>query len=162
MRERIWYKLVDCLYASHYLGAYSKRWLFIIKVVDVLLLITSLGSIAGWYKFAEHHVIWATILVLIQGIRLTKNQLLPSEKILSAIESTRLFYVEKAVELENLWYKYYNKKLTDDEVEGIYSLIVKEEITMQKINKFEKLKRKSPFDELADEETRLYLQRLNQ
>lgn len=67
MRDRIWRDLRNSRFYLEYLGLHIQAAKKKNKNLETWLLLSALGSIGGWYKFAELSILWSVILLLITG-----------------------------------------------------------------------------------------------
>ena len=159
MRDRIWYKLIDYVYYSYYLGEYIRVNKKNVRILNAVLITLALGGIAGWYKFAESKIVWASILVIIQAVRILRPQIMISEKELFSISTMQSFYTQKVMELEELWYKFEDGKISEQQAQKVLSRINTEETMSIKLNKHDKVPKKKRIDSFAEEETNNYIKR---
>ena len=160
MRNRIWYEFIDSYYYIQYLGLEIKKLELQNKWVDNISMLLSFGSIAGWYKYADYHVIWASLLTILNGAKLMKSKLMTSESEISTLKSVLEFYIDQARKLENLWIQYNKDGSNDDEVELIFEKLRDEERLMMKINKHGKIEGKEPIKSKAAELANQYFSRI--
>lgn len=157
MRDRIWRDLRNSRFYLEYLGLHIQAAKKKNKNIETLLLLSALGSIGGWYKFAEFSILWSVILLLITGIRILKSRFTVSEEEIATWQNVYNFYIDHYKELENLWYKYENNRINETQAEKIYDTFNTEERLMIKINKHSKIYPKEPIASKAEEFTVKYL-----
>ena len=161
MRERIWDELAQSKFHLDYLCLYVKRLIKQNKLIDNLVLFTSLIGIFGWYKLADLAIFWSLLLGGIAIFRMMKSKIFPTEQEISTLNSVCEFYIDQVRKLETLWISYERGKYTDDEAEVQFEKLRDEERLMMKINKHETVEGVEPMYSNAREITIQYLNRYN-
>jgi hypothetical protein len=161
MRERIWYEMIDSRYKVEYLVLHTDKLEKTNKSIDNILTLTSLAGIGGWFKFAEHNVLWASLLLLLTGFRLMKSKFLTTEQEISTLKSVYEFHVDHSRKLENLWLKYNSSKVNDDDAEIQFEKLRDEERMMSKIHKHGKIHEKDSISAKAKANTDDYIKKIS-
>lgn len=161
IRDRIWYDLVNTHFYMEYLGLHidnldkTNRW------IDNISMLLSFGSIAGWYKYADNSIFFASILILINGARLMKSKFMTPDSEISALKAAFEFYIDQCRSLENLWYDLKLNRITEEQAYDKFEKFRDSERLMMKINKHNKVIGKEPIQSNADQLTRNYLTKLS-
>lgn len=150
MKERIWSDLCSTILYLEYLGLYISKIKKTNKIIETILLGSALVGIAGWNKFAEYHMIWTILLITVTSIRILKSRFMVSESEIATFQSVKNFYNDHFRDLDDLWYRYRNNKLSETQVEKIFKKINEQERLMMKIEKHEKLVGKEPLYSQAE------------
>jgi hypothetical protein len=161
MRVRIWDELAQSKFHLDYLCLYVKKLIKQNKMVDNVVLFTSLIGIFSWYKLADLAIFWSLLLAGIAIFRMMKSKFFPTEQEISTLNSVCEFYIDHVRKLETLWLNYEKGKCSDDESETQFEKLRDEERIMTKINKHDVLEPEEPIDSKAREITIAYLNRFN-
>lgn len=161
MCDRIWYELVDAKYRQEYLILHIDKLERRNKGIDNFLMLSTFAGIFGWYKFAEYNVFWASLLAILTGFRLMKTKFLTPDQEINTLKAVYEFYVDHVRKLENLWIKYYNNKINEEDAEIQFEKLRDEERLMTKINKHNKVHGEEPIKSIAKNQTDAYLSKIS-
>ena len=132
MQERYWRKLTDKRYRLIYISEYYNQCVWVQRLINVILAITSSGAIAAWAVWKEFPVVWAGVIAVSQVITAVKP-LLPYEKRIVTIYDMINQLTGICNEIEAKWYYVANGSLSE---EDINKFIVNERNILDKLDKF--------------------------
>ncbi|WP_422079759.1 hypothetical protein [Ulvibacterium sp.] len=87
------------------------------KILDFVLVLISLIGIAGWFRNEELKIIWTTVLIAVQGTRLSKNLFLKSSNERFSMKNSLDFYNYHLRDLENLFFDFYDGRFPNESVD---------------------------------------------
>ena len=165
MYKRLWDELVNTRFYLEYLGIHINQLDKRNKWIDNISLLTSIGSIAGWYKWADKSTIFgantstifASILMLLNGAKLMKSKFLISDSEIMSLKAAYEFYIDHVRKLEDLWLDHYNNKIDDEQAKKKFEILRDEERMMMKITKHSKVEPKKAYSKKAKQITDDYL-----
>ena len=157
MYERLWYELVGKVSQKFYLAILIKRLECQNKWIENILLLFSIVSSIGIFKWADCSKFFGGIILLITAFRLVKSRFMVSDSEMSAYKSSLEFYIDHTRKLEKLWREVKKEKINDDEAETQLDALKDEERVMMKINKHEMLEREEPMNSKSRELTDDYI-----
>lgn len=102
MRDKIWSNFIRTKYQALYLSHFNSYIRTFDRAVNIVLAITSSGSIGGWLIWKEYPYVWASILGVSQLINLVKPHL-PYLKDKEQLAETYIFYETLHLDYERLW-----------------------------------------------------------
>lgn len=157
--NRVWNELVEYKFYLEYLAIHINKLEKQNKWIDNISILLSFGSIAGWYKFADKSMIWASILLIVNGMRLMKSKLMTPESEISTLKAVYEFYIDHFRNIEKLWFNIYNKKMNENDVEFALEKLRDEERLMTKMNKHNKIETNLSIEAKAREITDNFLKK---
>ncbi|MFT4760273.1 MAG: hypothetical protein ACI9XO_004880 [Paraglaciecola sp.] len=151
MRDRIWNDLRNSIFYIEYLSLLIKKEKSKNKLIEFILLTTSIFGIAGWHKWVEHSIIWTILLSLVITVRILKPKITTSAENIASYQALKTFYLDHYRDLENLWYKFENEKISERQAEKVFDKLNEAERIIIKIEKHDKLFGKEPFHSKAED-----------
>lgn len=134
----------------------TRRW----RYLNIILIIFALLSIVGWFQFEELKRLWSFILVMVQMVRILKNQLFVNEEMMLDMQKSLNFYLNSLESLERLYYDFYAKELTIKTVKKKYEILKDSEISLLQNQKFRKISKNKKLILEAEKDTDVYLEKL--
>jgi hypothetical protein len=124
MRDQIWALLNDAKFKSYCLNFLVYRYQKWDRNINIFLALASSGSIAAWAIWQVNPIIWGVIIAISQILTVIKPYF-PYFKYVKELndKSTKVDIVN--IELEELWYKLQNAKISNDEAGNEYFTIKK-------------------------------------
>ncbi len=124
MRDQIWALLNDAKYKGYCLGFLIDRYQRWDRNINIFLALASSGSIAAWAIWQINPIIWGIIIASSQVLTVIKPYF-PYFKYVKELndKSSKVDVVN--IDLEELWYKLQNVKISDDEAVKNYFTIKK-------------------------------------
>jgi hypothetical protein len=125
MRDKVWSLLSDCKFKSFYMGfmifKFQKRDL----IINIFLAVAASGSIAAWAIWNVYPMLWGAIIATSQIVTTIKPYF-PYYKYVKELNEklVRINYLN--IELEKLWYKMQEEKITLDDASEQYFILQKE------------------------------------
>ena len=104
LRNKIWYALVEAKYRAIYASHFANRTRVQNRILDVVLAITTSGSVAAWTFWQDYPEVWACLIAAGQIVQLLRPVLTSSAKA-SDVEQAMIFYTRQAKAYEWLWEK---------------------------------------------------------
>lgn len=119
MREQIWSTLVNLRFKGFYIGFLIDKFQKRDRNLNIFLAVASSGSIAAWAIWNLYPFIWGGIIALSQVITVVKPYF-PYFKYVKELteKSARIDILN--IDMERLWYKIQNDKITEDESVEVY------------------------------------------
>lgn len=148
MRKQIWATLCDTKFKGYCLTSLVDKFQRWDRNTNIFLAIASSGSIAAWAIWQVHPMIWGLIIAVSQVLTVLKPYF-PYFKYVKELNS-KSFSVELLnIDIEQLWYKVQNGKISEDDAIKVYFNFRKratgifnfEDDTMFNVNK--KIKKKA-------------------
>ena len=129
IRTQIWSLLNNTKFHGYCLAILVDKFQKRERIINIFLALVSSGSIAAWAIWRVEPMIWGAIIAISQVIMAIKPYI-PYFKYVKEFNSknSRIDYLN--IEIEKLWYKYQNKKITEAEAEEIYFDIKKQIVSI--------------------------------
>ncbi len=159
MKNRIWRDLGNTIFYIEYLSLYINRVKRQNKIIETVFLTTALIGIAGWNKYAEYNILWSILLFAVTATRILKSKFMVSEAEIATFQSLKSFYLDHVRDLDNLWFRYREKKISEKQAEKVFNQLNEQERLIIKVEKHDKLFGKEPMQTKAE---KLARQKLNQ
>jgi len=118
MQERYWRKLTDKRYRLIYISEYYNQCVWVQRLINVILAITSSGAVAAWAVWQEFPVVWAGVIAVSQVITAVKP-LLPYEKRIATIYDMINQLTGICNEIEAKWYYVANGSLSEEDINDL-------------------------------------------
>jgi hypothetical protein len=119
MQERYWKKLTDKRYRLFYINEYYDQSVWVQRMINIFLAITSSGAIAAWAVWKQFPVIWAGIIAVSQVITAIKPYL-PYEKRIEGIYEILIQLTVICNEVEAKWFYVANGSMTEEDINDLY------------------------------------------
>jgi hypothetical protein len=119
MQERYWKKLTDKRYRLIYINEYYDRSVWIQRMINIFLAISSSGAIAAWAIWKEFPVLWGGIIAASQVVTAIKPYL-PYEKRIEDIYNILTQLTVICNEVEAKWYYVANGSMSEEEINDLY------------------------------------------
>lgn len=119
MQERYWKKLTDKRYRLIYINEYYDQSVWLQRMINIFLAITSSGAIAAWAVWKEYPVLWAGIIATAQVLTAIKPYL-PFEKRIEGIYEMMMQMTLICNEVESKWYYVANGSLSEEDINDLY------------------------------------------
>lgn len=117
MREKVWYELVHTKMGDHYLSLYLNRQKTVRKYYTIFILVFSVSGIFSWAFWSSiPAVIACGCMGVMQLIKLTENQIIPSENDISNVSELRSMFISYFNDLEKLWADNEAGRITDEKM----------------------------------------------
>lgn len=131
MRNKIWYTLVHFKTNEYYASYVRRYYQWAEWLSNSFLVVVTSSSVAGWAIWKDLYVLWSVLIGISQLLMLIKPFLLFPRYIKTYAEkSTSLEYINW--ELEKLWYKFENKKISESVAFKEYDKIKKKLIEIDR------------------------------
>ncbi|MDR0828670.1 MAG: hypothetical protein LBN95_00965 [Prevotellaceae bacterium] len=119
IRNQIWALLNDTKFNGFCLESLVEKYQKWERNINIFLAIASCGSIAAWAVWEIYPMIWALIIAVSQVITAVKPYF-PYFKYVKEFNAKKLQIDSFNIELEKLWYKFENDRISEDEAAEIY------------------------------------------
>lgn len=119
MQERYWKKLTDKRYRLIYISEYYDQSVWIQRMINIFLAVTSSGAIAAWAVWRQFPVLWAGIIATSQVITAIKPYL-PYEKRIEGIYDILIQLTGVCNEIEAKWFYVASGSLSEEEINDLY------------------------------------------
>lgn len=160
LTNRIYHELADWkftqLVLTDKLSVETSRYRFL----EFSLIIVSLIGIAGWFRTPEYKILWTSLLIIVQAVRMAKGLFLFSQKDLFNMQSSIDFYNYHLRDLENLFYDFYTQKYSDSTIEKRLLSFQDDERQLFKDQSFGTIRLKSNVQLKMEKETDKYLNKI--
>ena len=158
MRERIWNELFQVKHNHFYCLFLLARQKRVLNIFNMTILVFSSAGIMGWPLWKNAPLISCLIVSSISLIKLISPYIIPSDKQIEKLDDITDFYCNYFNKLEQLWYDFYNERVTENEAQNnFYELKNLERDINKTVNEIVKSTNKKIYKR-ADTETRNYLQ----
>lgn len=122
MKEQIWATLCDTRFKGYcltFLVGKFQRW---DRNINIFLAMASSGSIAAWAIWQVYPKVWGFIIAVSQVLTVLKPYF-PYFKYVKELNSKSLSVDQINIEIEKLWYKMQNNKISEvDAVEAYFDI----------------------------------------
>jgi len=119
MKDRIWALLCNTKFKGYCLSILVDKFQRWDRNINIFLAAASSGSIAAWAIWKIYPFVWGLIIAISQIMTVLKPYF-PYFKYVKQLNS-KCFNVELLnIDIERLWYKIQNGKISEDEAEEIY------------------------------------------
>lgn len=125
MKEKIWAILCDTKFKTYILSYLIDKFQKLERNINIFLVIASSSSIAVWAIWKEYPFLWSGIIAGSQVLTVIKPYL-PYFKYVKELNSKLPLIENINIEIEQLWYKLQQKKISDDEAAENYFEIKKQ------------------------------------
>lgn len=115
MRNRIWYDLIETYKRVIYLTYFIKRQKSCAKIFKILTLIFSVSGLLGSKYWDIAPIIALVIISIFQVLTLIIKEIVPSEKDIETLIEIKDKYFNLFTKQENLFNRYHNENITEDE-----------------------------------------------
>jgi len=159
IRSRVWNDLHNTTFYIEYLSLHIESIKRYNRKIEIAFLASTVFSIIGNYQFSNWKILWTILLSVIVLLRIMKPKLIKSEREVFALEKLKEFYIDHLRDLDNLWYKIYNKKILETSAELEFDKLNEEERLIIKIEKHQKLPENKVIEDRAEEITLLKLKK---
>jgi hypothetical protein len=132
MREKIWSNFIRTKYQALYLCQFNAYIRTIDRLANIILALTSSGSIGGWLIWKDQPLVWASILGVAQLINIVKP-FLPYLKDKEQLAETYIFYETLHLDYERLWIEFETSTNEDQATDKYFQLKNKELIILDKL-----------------------------
>lgn len=122
MREQIWNQLFDAKFKSYCISLKIDALQKLDRDINVYVALASSGSIAAWAIWKDFPLLWAIIIAASQVFTVVKPYF-PYNKYIKELNAKCSKIDNVVIDLEQLWYKLQNQKITIDEASNDYFLI---------------------------------------
>jgi len=156
MRNKLWDELMQCKHNHHYCLFILERKKNISKIFTITVLAFSgAGGVMGWSVWKGLPLIACIIIAILQLLKLLESQLVPTDKEIEKLSKVISFYVDYFNKLEQLWYDYDNKRITEAKAQTrFYAIKNSEKEINDVVNEVVKKKiHKKSYDKAAIETT---------
>jgi len=119
MRGKIWTTLCNVKFKSFILSMLVDKFQKRERNINIFLAVASSTSIAAWAVWNVYPFLWSGIIALSQILTLIKPYI-PYFKYVKELNEKLLRAENMNLELEKLWYKLDNKKISDDDAATDY------------------------------------------
>ena len=128
-----------------------------LKLLNASMITLSILSIAGWFQFEKHKIIWSCILSTIQVFRIIKNLFIFNESDLINIQKSLDFYIYN---LEDLFYDFHSRKLAVNLIEVKFNELLTKERNLILNQKFHTISDSKQLILLGEKSRDLYLEKI--
>lgn len=115
IQEKYWRLLEDQKISTRYYYLYSNKLEKTDRLVEMIITISSSGSIASWAVWQEFPMLWASIIVGGQFLMTIKSYL-PFKSRLKALSAIRKGLSSVVIKTENNWFEVSNGSMTEAEI----------------------------------------------
>lgn len=102
MREKTWHHMIAARYKAIYLSYFNSYIRSLDRWLEVLLVITSSGAVAGWLLWTHVPWLWAAVIGAAQLVKVIKP-FLPFLKEKDQLAASYVFYEQQHHAYEQLW-----------------------------------------------------------
>ena len=139
IKDRVWDDLCNSFFYEEFLGLYINRKKLTKTIIKIVSIVLNIIGLAGWYRYSSLSLVWLIILFLVMAFNWVKDYFVISDEKLFVLDKTHQFYIEHSRHMEDLWYDLFQEKITKDQADRKYKKLNKEELSMMKIFKHEKI-----------------------
>lgn len=117
--NRIWATFCNMKFKSFVLGLLVSRYQLWDRNINIILALTSSGSIAAWAVWQKAPLLWGIIIAISQVIMAIKP-FFPYNKLVKELNERNLKIDMLNIEVEDFWNQSNRGKLTDDKMQELY------------------------------------------
>jgi hypothetical protein len=124
-QKRYWSELYQIKVHLNYLELYLQDSEIKDRSVNILLAVTSSGSIAGWAIWQQVAILWACIIAVSQVVAVIKNYL-PYKTRMRSLSGVVHEFEDLILFAEKSWFDVSEGKLTEEEIHNLqfYALLI--------------------------------------
>jgi len=119
MREKIWYLLVDAKTNEYFTELVLKKYQVVNLVINLIIVIFTSSSIISWAVWNKIPILWAIVVGLTQ-LLIVIMPIIGLPKYIKCYHSMNSLIKYVVLELEELWYKYENHEISEDDSSKLY------------------------------------------
>ncbi len=118
MENRIWYELCQRKHDHYYCLLLLSKYRNKLRLFNILILLFSTGGVMGWRIWDDFPTVACVIISGISILRLLSPHIIPSEKQIDKLNDVVNFQFDYYNKIEQLWYDYFNRRITDIEAQN--------------------------------------------
>lgn len=113
MRDRIFFEMCQIKFNCFFLSNLLRQKKLYMNIINSIIFIAAITGIGGWKIWEPFPIIACAMILFMSVLKIVLPNFIGDEKYLLKLDDTHNFYVKYYNELEELWYRIDDEKLSE-------------------------------------------------